>query len=119
MVPQFQRDWPGDESPLALQPPQRSACPALQFGILLPYNRSGLAQSVERRPSLPDGILLPRLHRSAAPPILTLVPHRQHTRLLGGADSNESVRTAWYLGKSPPPLSICVSLRRPKWHPPG
>src|SRR6266851_1516926 len=58
------------------------ACPALRSGISFPYNRSGYALSVKRRPSLLDGILLPRAHRSAAPPIPILLPNRQHTRVL-------------------------------------
>jgi hypothetical protein len=46
---------------------------------------------VKRRPQLLDGILLPRLYRSAASPTLILVPDRHHTRLR----KNEEFSPRW------------------------
>src|SRR5208282_904237 len=46
------------------------------------YHLCRASLAVAWRPSLLDGIFLPRLHRSAAPPTLILVPVRQYTRLL-------------------------------------
>src|SRR6266851_6398790 len=74
------------------------ACPALRSGISFPYNRSGSALSVKRRPSLLDGILLPRVHRSAAPPIPILLPNRQHTRVLG---TPQKIEITWLLFSTP------------------
>jgi hypothetical protein len=52
----------------------------LQSGISFPYSRSGLSAAKERRPSLLDGVLVPRLRRPAAPRLSMVLLHPVHIR---------------------------------------